>query len=792
MKNTKRLIALILTVATMICTVSCAGSVETPGSDTSSLQADNGSENEKTNDSNDKTNEPSCADIFDAAADKLRSVSELKQDIEVKAQKKIGTFEYSEQIESVVQLSGAGTDELVAEISERVILDDSVINTKETYKKGEATFEFDGDDIYYSTSMTAKDFSDRIIPAVILDSALYSNVSFDEKDENVINFKDATELESWISNGRARLVSAQGSAKLDSDGNIESMRYVAAYVQGPLCATVEVNVSIGTSSLDKESVGRNDTKNKKVISDIDVPYAVRYASEVVEMDPVGSVTSEETIISMAAGAASVMNYNFASYGKGNEYIAIVEAVGSVEGPNGQINSIDWEEKFIDGKASLSENGGNFTDTTNTKSDFESFAYSIVMSNVIDPIDYSFVNVSVVGDYVSFNYTLDEDFGRIIEDDVNYRVFGDKDALDKLASAYNTKKLEGYITLDMDTMLIVAAGIDFECEHTIEGVQYLLGYYSSQIVEIGDLSAYETVKGEPLPDTEPEKEATPVFYEVTSPNGKKMYLLGTIHIGDEKTAYLPCEIYDALDSSDALAVEIDVSKMQEWIEGDEKLMQDYINSIIYTDGTKIYDKIPSELHEQYKNAIRLVGGMSYADYFVPSVIAMQYEREVCDRINGLMFEKGVDERLLAIANKEGKEVLSIESIYDRFDMNKKYSDKTQALLLEASLRSTRAAYESEMNELYSMWIEGDENRIREYLKNENTPKDMTEEELAAYEEYNRVMMTERDEKMLKKAKEYLESDKTVFFAVGLAHVLGETGLVDALRAEGYTVTLVEYE
>ena len=185
-------------------------------------------------------------------------------------------------------------------------------------------------------------------------------------------------------------------------------------------------------------------------------------------------------------------------------------------------------------------------------------------------------------------------------------------------------------------------------------------------------------------------------------------------------------------------------------------------------------------------------MSYADYFVPSVIAMQYEREVCDRINGLMFEKGVDERLLAIANKEGKEVLSIESIYDRFDMNKKYSDKTQALLLEASLRSTRAAYESEMNELYSMWIEGDENRIREYLKNENTPKDMTEEELAAYEEYNRVMMTERDEKMLKKAKEYLESDKTVFFAVGLAHVLGETGLVDALRAEGYTVTLVEYE
>ena len=46
-------------------------------------------------------------------------------------------------------------------------------------------------------------------------------------------------------------------------------------------------------------------------------------------------------------------------------------------------------------------------------------------------------------------------------------------------------------------------------------------------------------------------------------------------------------------------------------------------------------------------------------------------------------------------------------------------------------------------------------------------------------------------MLETAKEYLSSGKTVFFAVGLAHLLGDTGLVEALREAGYTVTLVEY-
>ena len=45
-------------------------------------------------------------------------------------------------------------------------------------------------------------------------------------------------------------------------------------------------------------------------------------------------------------------------------------------------------------------------------------------------------------------------------------------------------------------------------------------------------------------------------------------------------------------------------------------------------------------------------------------------------------------------------------------------------------------------------------------------------------------------MLEVAKGYLDSGKTVFFAVGLAHLLGDGGLVQALRDAGYTVTLIQ--
>ena len=77
---------------------------------------------------------------------------------------------------------------------------------------------------------------------------------------------------------------------------------------------------------------------------------------------------------------------------------------------------------------------------------------------------------------------------------------------------------------------------------------------------------------------------------------------------------------------------------------------------------------------------------------------------------------------------------------------------------------------------------------------------TEEELAEYEEelpyieeYNKSMSYDRNDGMLEVAIGYLESGDVVFYAVGLAHLLNDVnGLVDTLRAAGYTVELVEYK
>ena len=79
---------------------------------------------------------------------------------------------------------------------------------------------------------------------------------------------------------------------------------------------------------------------------------------------------------------------------------------------------------------------------------------------------------------------------------------------------------------------------------------------------------------------------------------------------------------------------------------------------------------------------------------------------------------------------------------------------------------------------------------EYLAPQDT-SEMTEEELALYEEYSKAMEWDRNAGMLDVAKGYLSSGKTVFFAVGLAHLIAEDGLVNTLRDAGYTVELVPY-
>ena len=152
-----------------------------------------------------------------------------------------------------------------------------------------------------------------------------------------------------------------------------------------------------------------------------------------------------------------------------------------------------------------------------------------------------------------------------------------------------------------------------------------------------------------------------------------------------------------------------------------------------------------------------------------------------------------------AEELDKEILEVESSLFQIKMLTGFSNDLQLLMLEESMETTARESWEGVWELYELWCAGDEAALREELSDEVDMTDWTEEEIAEYEaekhlieEYNKAMSYDRNDGMLQKAIEYLESGDVVFYAVGLAHLLNNVnGLVDTLRDAGYTVELVSY-
>ncbi len=741
-------------------------------------------------DSADVNSEKTVADIFSEKAKALSDKTERMAQISVKLDKKTGTAQYSEEYEHTVEYLGLGSESFIAQVKSRAVLGNSAVRSTETYSDGVCVFEIDGDEIYYTAEMNAQDYTARHLPAVIIDPSLYSSVVFDEQKAEY-TFTGAATAESWAAAEYASVSSATGTVRLSDDGNISSMIYKAEYVQGAVAVTAEYEVVLGECTLTKDTLSAPTAGKASKIADIDIPMALRYATCMLDAG-MGTVGGKgDYIYSQAAGIEMTSSITYASWGEGNDAMAKLTEQTNVKNTQGATVSNSRELFYKDGKTTYSEDGSEPVDNNYSFSDMVELIYEYNVYNIADTRDMINASLDSLPDYNVISYDLPDEYGLYIENVVNEALFGDEDYLDSYASSYSTAELTGYVCIDRDTGFFVGSGVEYTGNHTINNQVCSLIYYSNSKNETADPSAYTELTGESVPDSEPQKKPTPAFYEVTSADGKKMYLLGTIHVGDDRTGYLPSEITDALAASDALALEVNVDTLEQRVLEDPVLAQAYAEGIMYTDGSSNKSKLPDQLYKKLKLAAKVMGDTVYNELFYPSVIASNYEYYLIGASNVLFEDKGVDNRLADIANEKNIEIIEVEDIYSRVKIDSRYSALTQLYLLDSSLGTSRNEMLTQACELYEVWCEGDEEKIRECLKKDGIDKDADEEQRYAYEEYRRILMTERDGQMIAKAKEYLSQDKTVFFAVGLAHVLGDGGLVDSLREAGYTVSLVEY-
>lgn len=284
------------------------------------------------------------------------------------------------------------------------------------------------------------------------------------------------------------------------------------------------------------------------------------------------------------------------------------------------------------------------------------------------------------------------------------------------------------------------------------------------------------------------EVHPMLFRVTGPEGQEGYLFGTIHVGDARIDTALELLKPYLDGCDALAVEFDVVAYEKDLGAQMKSMTQFV----LTDGSKASDHMPEELFRRASALLSEAGLMpNLMQSYNLAMWAQLVEQAAVMTRSSYNLEIGMDRALIQYCYEKQIPVRDVESADFQYDLLAGFSDELNLLLIESTLDNLELYGES-IDELYSVWLQGDYDQIVEVLTEESEDTDeLTEEQAALLEDYYDKMLTQRNLGMRDKALEWLEAGDKVFFAVGAAHLVDEGGLVELLREAGFTVEQVSY-
>ena len=691
---------------------------------------------------------------------------------------------------------GRGTDDFRARVTDSNLYGGYSSAASETYV--ESVLYASTSNSYFSDEMTAEEFTARYVPPVLLDASLYESLEYDGKD--TFTFSGATGLERWVLDGEAEIVSAEGTA-IVANGTIVEATYSVTYLIGGTQISLEVEQMLGVPDNITIAAPSGNHSYRLVdsfdaIRSVDQVYGYLMAANTMEASIYQAVSSSYS------NMALVQQYAVDVYDIGDDPMFQVDgSIAAVNLSNGMQQGAAFVQTFRNNMMQTSENGGRpVSDRSISRTMMRDYCQSLYRS-VFPEIKYmEQAQVFDLGGLQVASIICDEKYSDLVTSSLCAMLYGEPDALEKQSSSFTGNPVEFYVTIDTNTGLPTAIGSSYSAVHTVYGREHTLGQDVTCSFSLPALDAYESITGELPEETEPEEKATPLLYHVTGPDGQEMWLFGTVHIGDSRTGFLPQEFYDAFIASDALALEFDTQAFREQLAEDPALNEELSKYYYYTDGTTAYDHFSDE--NLYLSGIMMLKatGLYNTNYLAmkPFLWSQDMSNVFLRLGNKLTGSKGMEARLQILADHYGKPILEVETALSQVQMITGFSDGLQELLLaQAIFTPVRDNWEAS-HELYELWCAGDEAALIEAFRqdtDEEIPEEFMEEYetvMALFEEYDKAMITDRNKAMTDVAIGYLESGDTVFFCVGLGHLLSEDGLVNVLREAGYTVELGQYK
>ena len=261
-----------------------------------------------------------------------------------------------------------------------------------------------------------------------------------------------------------------------------------------------------------------------------------------------------------------------------------------------------------------------------------------------------------------------------------------------------------------------------------------------------------------------------LWQVTTPKGGRVYIMGSIHLAYEGLYPLRDPIMRAFADSSALAVEIDT----------EALPDQAMVSFITTHGlSRDRRPLPERLTEGTRALLE--GSGYYNNSMAPMTPWLAALTIQVDELSARGFESkyGLDEYFTNLARDRKIPVVSLETLDDQMGMLAEMTEHESDLFLKSTLL--------EMEDL--------PRTIQAFLDTWNSG-DVAGFSRVFFEEYDKYpdliplldkIIFRRNKKMADQINRLL-SRKTVYFVVvGAGHLVGDRSILAHLAARGYTIT-----
>ena len=268
----------------------------------------------------------------------------------------------------------------------------------------------------------------------------------------------------------------------------------------------------------------------------------------------------------------------------------------------------------------------------------------------------------------------------------------------------------------------------------------------------------------------------IFYEVSG-GENTVYLMGSIHVGEEEMYPLHPSVEEAFAASDVLVMEIDLDNLNEMAAA-----QEMMEFAMYNDGITMRDEIPEETFQELLSYAEPLGiGEEILDLFRPWYGTMLLT-EIAVEESTLSQEYGVE--MYFLDQKEDREVIGLESVSEQLLPFTLLSQESQQRYLEETLAEMENV-EEQLQEMIGNWKEGDLEYF-ENLRRESIEEVGTE----SFQQTQIAMLDDRDQNMAEEIRELLESDgeQTYFIVVGSLHLVGENSIPYNLEGMGYQLEL----